>query len=92
MGGAIYNDGNSYTLTICGTQMLNNQANELGTGAIFEVVDDLNGGLVIDQSTFTGSSTTGDVQASAKHPGIYVEAKDKTSGTAGVTITNTTFN
>ncbi len=92
MGGAIYNDGDSYTLTICGSQFLDNQANELGTGSIVEVVDDLNGGLVITDSTFTGNSDTGDVQQSAKHPSIYVEAKNKTDGTSGVTITNTTFN
>ncbi len=92
LGGAIYNDGNDYTLTVCGTQMLNNQANELGSGAIFQVVDNLNGALVIDQSTFTGNSDTGDVQQSAKHPGVYVQATDQVSGTAGVTITSTTFN
>ena len=92
LGGAIYNDGNDFTLTICGTQMLNNQANELGSGAVFQVVDNLNGALKIDQSTFTGNSDTGDVQKSAKHPGVYVQATDKVSGTAGVTITNTTFN
>jgi len=92
MGGAIYNDGDDFTLTICGSQFLDNQANELGTGSIVEVVDDLNGGLVITDSTFTGNSDTGDVQQSAKHPSIYVEAKDKTDGTSGVTITSTTFN
>ena len=92
MGGAIYNDGDDFTLTICGSQFLDNQANELGTGSIVEVVDDLNGGLVINDSTFTGNSDTGDVQQSAHHPSIYVEAKDKTDGTSGVTITNTTFN
>jgi hypothetical protein len=92
LGGAVYNDGNAYTLTVCGTQMLNNQANELGSGAIFQVVDALNGALVIDQSTFTGNSDTGDVQQSANHPGVYVQATDKVSGTDGVTITNTTFN
>jgi hypothetical protein len=92
LGGAIYNDGDDFTLTICGTQFLSNQANELGSGAIIEVVDDLNGNLAIDQSTFTGNSDNGDVQTSAKHPGIYVEARNKTDGTSGVTITNTTFN
>jgi hypothetical protein len=92
LGGVIYNDGNDYTLTICGSSFENNQANELGSGAIFQVVDDLNGHLVIDQSAFTGNSDTGDVQQSAHHPGVYVQATDKVSGTAGVTITNTTFN
>ncbi len=92
LGGVIYNDGNAYTLTVCGSRLLDNQANELGTGAIFEVVDALNGYLVIDQSTFTGNSDNGDVQQGAHHPGIYVEALDKLNGTSGVTITNTTFN
>lgn len=92
LGGAIYNDGNSLTLTICGSQFLGDQANELGSGAIFLVVDDVTGNLVIDESTFTGNSDTGDVQPSANHPGIYVQARDQVSGTAGVTITNSTFN
>jgi hypothetical protein len=92
LGGGIYNDGNGYTLTICGSTFDNQQANELGSGAIFQVVDDLAGALVINQSTFTGNSDTGDVQRSANHPGIYVQATDRVNGTSGVTITNTTFN
>lgn len=90
LGGAIYNDGDSYTLTICGTVLQNNTAAELGSGSIFEVVDDLKGALVITGSTFTGNSNTGSVQSST-HPSIYVEATDK-AGNAGVTITSTTFN
>jgi len=91
LGGAIYNDGNGFTLTICGSRLENGQANELGSGAICQVADDLKGALVIDRSTFTGNSVTGDVQASAKHPGIYVQARDRVNGTSGVTITATTF-
>jgi hypothetical protein len=90
LGGAIYNDGDGYTLTVCGTSLTNNTAADLGSGSIFEVVDDLKGALVIDQSTFSGNSNTGSVQSSS-HPSIYVEAAD-TGGTAGVTITATTFN
>ncbi len=90
LGGAIYNDGNSYTLTSCGTSFTNNTAAELGSGSIFQVVDDLMGDLVIDQSTFTGNSNTGSVQ-SAAHPSIYVQAQD-VPGNSGVTITGTTFN
>jgi hypothetical protein len=92
-GGAIYNDGNDYTLTICGTAFTNNTAAELGSGSIFQVIDNLNGDLKIDQSTFTGNSNTGAVQNSTmpSHPSIYVEARDKT-GNSGVTITATTFN
>jgi hypothetical protein len=91
LGGVIYNDGNDYTLTICGSRLENNLANELGSGAIFEVVDNNNGYLTIDRSVFSGNSITGDVQGGAKHPGIYVQAKAVLGGTAGVTITNTTF-
>jgi len=88
LGGAIYNDGNSYTLSICGTDFEQNTANELGSGSIFMVANDLNGTLAIDQSTFVGDSNNGSVQS---HASIYVEAKDK-SGGAGVSVTNTTFN
>ncbi len=92
LGGAIYNDGNDYTLTICGSHFDSNQANELGSGAIFQVVDNLKGNLKIDQSAFSGNSDTGDVQGSAKHPGIYVQAQSQTDGTSGVTISaDTTF-
>jgi len=87
LGGAISNDGNDFTLSICGTIFDGNQANELGSGAIFQVVDDLNGDLVIDQSTFHANSNQGSVQS---HPGIYVEARDK-PGDAGVSITGSTF-
>jgi hypothetical protein len=90
LGGAIYNDGDSYTLSLCGTLMKDNTAADLGSGSIFQVVDDLKGYLDIDQSTFTGNSNTGSVQ-SASHPSIYVQAED-VPGNAGVTITGTTFN
>jgi len=88
LGGAIYVDGNDFTLSLCGTLFDTNLANELGSGAIFQVVDDLNGDLVIDQSTLHANSNVGSVQS---HPGIYVEARDK-AGNAGVSITNSTFN
>jgi len=61
IGGAIYNDGNSYSLNICGSTFANNTATELGSGAIFEVVNNLKGDLVIDQSTFSGNSNVGQV-------------------------------
>ena len=89
LGGAIYNDGDSYTLSLCGTLMMDNTAADLGSGSIFQVVDDLKGYLMISDSTFTGNSNTGAVQ-SATHPSIYVQAED-VPGNAGVTITNTTF-
>ena len=49
-GGAIYNDGNTYTLTVAGTVIENNTANE-GGGAIFYVSNDRSGSLKIDHST-----------------------------------------
>jgi hypothetical protein len=51
-GGAIYNDGNTYTLTLCGVSMINNTANE-GGGAIFFVSNDGTGSLVIQDSTLS---------------------------------------
>ena len=90
LGGAIYNDGDSYTLSLCGTLMEDNTAADLGSGSIFQVVDNLMGQLVISDSTFMGNSNTGSVQSSS-HPSIYVQAED-VPGNAGVTITGTTFN
>jgi hypothetical protein len=49
-GGAIYNDGNTMTLTILGTQIDNNEVNAHGS-AIFFVSNDHTGNIVIDQST-----------------------------------------
>ena len=55
LGGAIYNDGDGYTLSLCGTLMSNNMAADLGSGSIFQVVDDLKWATSsIDQSTFNG--------------------------------------
>ena len=88
LGGAVYNDGDGYTLTSCGTLFSTNTAPDLGSGAIFQVVDDLKGKLVLNQSTFSGNSNTDAVQGSV-HPQIYVEAADKT-GMSGVTISSDT--
>jgi hypothetical protein len=49
-GGAIYTDGNDYTLRVAGTLMKNNHANE-GGGAIFYVSNDRSGRLHIHWST-----------------------------------------
>jgi hypothetical protein len=49
-GGAIYTDGNNYTLRIVGTLIRNNHANE-GGGAIFYVSNDRTGKLRIRWST-----------------------------------------
>lgn len=86
LGGAIYNDGNNYALDICGTKFIGNSANELGSGSIFMVANDLRGKLEIAKSVFEGNSNNGSVQ---KLSGIYVEAQDK-RGVAGVDVSDTT--
>ncbi len=71
-GGAIYNDGDTYTLTVCGTQMEHNHANE-GGGAIFYVSNDMSGTLSISDSTLTSNPSDGfETQG---FPGTFVKAK-----------------
>jgi hypothetical protein len=49
-GGAIYNDGNTMTLTILGTRIEKNKVNAFGS-AIFFVTNDHSGDIRIDSST-----------------------------------------
>ncbi|WP_437967942.1 hypothetical protein WMF04_00985 [Sorangium sp. So ce260] len=53
-GGAIYNDGNTMTLTLCGTRIEGNEVNAHGS-AIFFVTNDHTGNIVIDRSVITGN-------------------------------------
>lgn len=53
-GGAIYNDGNKMTLSICGTHIQHNEAAQHGS-AIFFVSNDHSGNIVIDRSTITNN-------------------------------------
>jgi hypothetical protein len=48
-GGAIYNDGNTMTLTVLGSLIEKNEVNQHGS-AIFFVTNDHTGNIVIDQS------------------------------------------
>ncbi len=57
-GGAIYNDGNTFTLTVAGTIIEDNHANE-GGGAIFFVSNNRTGRLVIDGSTLRRNPSDG---------------------------------
>ncbi|WP_239133917.1 hypothetical protein [Rugosimonospora africana] len=57
-GGAIYNDGNTYTLKIAGSIIENNHANE-GGGAVFYVSNDRTGTMSIDSSTLRGNRSDG---------------------------------
>lgn len=67
-GGAIYNDGNTYTLTIEGSIIEHNTANE-GGGAVFYVSNDRSGTMAIRDSTLTGNLSKG--FSTAGYPGIF---------------------
>jgi hypothetical protein len=68
-GGAIYNDGNTFSLNLCGTTLVENIANE-GGGAIFFVSNDLSGTLQIDRSNLSNNPSFG----FENDPGIFVLA------------------
>jgi hypothetical protein len=67
-GGAIYNDGNTFTLDLCGTRIEHNQANE-GGGAIFFVSNDRTGSLRIEDSSLS-HNPSGRFETPG-YPGIY---------------------
>lgn len=54
-GGAIYNDGNALSLSLCGTVITGNQVNAYGS-AIFFVADDHNGTMSIVDSKISGNT------------------------------------
>jgi hypothetical protein len=70
-GGGIYNDGNTFTLTLCGVKMTNNHANE-GGGAIFFVSNDRTGSLIIRDSVLSNNPSDG--FETPGYPGIFVLA------------------
>lgn len=53
-GGAIYNDGNTMTLSICGSRIEHNEVVQHGS-AIFFVTNDRSGNIVIDRSVITNN-------------------------------------
>jgi hypothetical protein len=57
-GGAIYNDGNRFTLTIAGTLITDNHAEE-GGGAVFFVSNDRSGTMTIRNSTLRRNPSDG---------------------------------
>jgi hypothetical protein len=81
-GGAIYNDGNTFTLSLCGTRMENNQANE-GGGAVFFVSNDRTGSLLIRDSFLT-HNPSGRFETPG-YPGIYF------LGSGSPQVTNSTI-
>lgn len=54
-GGAIYNDGNEMTLSICGSLIEHNRVNAHGS-AIFFVSNNHTGNIVIDRTTITNNT------------------------------------
>jgi len=70
-GAGIYNDGNTYTLSLCGVEMADNTANE-GGGAIFFVSNDRSGTLRIDRSVLRRNVSLG--FETDGYPGIFVLA------------------
>jgi hypothetical protein len=82
-GGAIYNDGNTFTLSLCGTRIVDNHANE-GGGAIFFVSNDQSGSLVIDDSELCNNPSDGfETQGFA---GIFVIANGDPQVSGGSTL------
>lgn len=78
-GGAIYTDGNTYTVTIQGSIIEHNTANE-GGGALFYVSNDRTGTLSIRDSTLSGNPSKG--FWTDGYPGIFFlgSAKPSVSG------------
>jgi hypothetical protein len=66
-GGAIYNDGNTMTLTVAGTRISGNHSNHEGGSAIFSVSNDRSGDVVIRDSVLRNN--TGD--GFSTYPGIF---------------------
>ncbi len=73
-GGAIYNDGNTFTLSLCGTRIEDNHANE-GGGAVFFVSNDRSGSLVIENSRLARNPSDG--FETKGYPGIFYLGKGK---------------
>ena len=82
-GGAIYNDGNTFTLNVCGTRIEHNHARE-GGGAIFFVSNDSTGSLVIQDSSLRDNPSDG--FETDGYPGIFVLDDDDKPKVSNSTI------
>lgn len=71
-GGAIYNDGNTFTLSLCGTKIEHNNARE-GGGAVFFVSNDRTGSLIIRNSLLSHNLSEG--FETSGYPGIFFLGK-----------------
>ena len=81
-GGAIYNDGNTFTFTIIDTVIEDNHANE-GGGAVFFVSNDRSGHLVIRDSSLRRNPSDG--FETSGFPGIFY------LGNGPIQVTNSTI-
>lgn len=82
-GGAIYQDGNRFDLSLCGSALHDNGANE-GGGALFYVSNDLSGTMSITDSLLQ-ANPSGGFETSGL-PGIYVLAAPGQPVVTGSTI------
>ena len=71
-GGAIYQDGNTFDLSVCSSHVHDNSANE-GGGAFFFVSNDLTGTMSITGSLLEANTSAG--FGTAGLPGIFVLAR-----------------
>jgi hypothetical protein len=78
-GGGIDNDGDTYTLTLCGVTLTNNVAQTFG-GGIFYVSNDGTGATVINNSLISGNS----IPTKGQGGGLYLQGSQ-------VAITGTTI-
>jgi hypothetical protein len=76
-GGALYADGNKFTVSLCGVKMTDNVANE-GGGAIFFVSNDRSGSLVVKDSTLSANPSKG--FETDGYPGIFALPSPQASG------------
>ena len=84
-GGAIANDGNRFTLSLCGSELHDNVANE-GGGGIFFVSNNRTGAMRIRRSTLCDNESLG--FETNGYPGIFVLASGDPS-VSGSTLSET---
>jgi hypothetical protein len=80
-GGAIANDGNEFTLRLCGTEVTDNTANE-GGGGVFFVSNNRSGRLSIADSQLCNNESLG--FETDGYPGIFVLADGNPSVSGSV--------
>jgi hypothetical protein len=88
-GGAIYGDGNSFNITLCGDAVLNNAAGTKAFGGgLFFTSDDMMGVLTITDTTMTGNigGSWTNATSGAQNVGTAIGVNAKS-----ITVTNSTL-